>query len=203
MSFSSRSPPNGLLAASDVLKPLPNPTATPFSSLFSPMSGTPESDLVHRARLDEIAAGPRIESSVERRWTYRPLDGAAADKLAERVEVAFELVDTGNVPALREMEVTKTEVKIVKENKVDLMVPTGYVLRRRLSLFSVATVCRSRTQADPYAHTLRSFYSSHDAQFTMSMNNVLEPEDYPLELCVSFLLSLPGLSRTDADLFIV
>jgi hypothetical protein len=34
----ARSPPNGLLAASDVLKPLPNATATPFSSLSTSLS---------------------------------------------------------------------------------------------------------------------------------------------------------------------
>lgn len=102
------------------------------------MSGTPESDLVHRARLDEIAAGPKIESEVERRWTYRPVQADKKLALAERVEVAFGLVDTGSVPPLREMEVTKTEVKVVKENKVDLLVPTGYV---RLS--------RNRLLADP------------------------------------------------------
>ncbi|GAA5986775.1 hypothetical protein JCM10908_000892 [Rhodotorula pacifica] len=140
-------PPNGLLAVSDVLKPLPNPTATPFSSLFAPMSGTPEADLAHQARLDEVAAGPSIDSHVFRRWIYRPVLRAEADKLAERVEVMFELVDTGSVPLLREMEVTRSEVRSVKENKVDLMVPTG----------------------------------SHDAQFTMSITDTLQPEDYPFE----------------------
>ncbi|GAA5861043.1 hypothetical protein JCM3774_002173 [Rhodotorula dairenensis] len=117
-------PPDGLLAASDVLKPLPNATATPFSSLFSPMSGTPEADLVHQARLDDVATGPSIESSVFRRWTYRPTT-ASGDKLTETVEVTFELVDMGSMPHVREMEVTKREVKVVKENKVDLMIPTG------------------------------------------------------------------------------
>lgn len=93
-----------------------------------------------------------MESSVERRWTYRPLvrGAATADEkklaLAERVEVAFELVDTGSVPPVREMVVTKTEVKVVKENKVDLMVPTGYV---RLSRNGVQIL----TEADRYART--------------------------------------------------
>lgn len=110
-----------------MLKPLPNATATPFSSLFAPLSGTPEADLAHRARLEDIAAGPLIESSVFRRWIYRPWTARSTrgDTLTEKVEVTFELVDTGSMPSVREMEVTKSEVKVVKENKVDMMVPTG------------------------------------------------------------------------------
>lgn len=119
------SPPTGLLASTDVLKPLPNPASTPFSSLFAPLSGTPEADSATQARLTDVAQGPSLSSSVLRRWTYRPVKLEEGAQLAERVEVDFGLVDVGAIPQVREMQVTGSEVRIVKENRVDLMVPTG------------------------------------------------------------------------------
>ncbi|GAA6012211.1 hypothetical protein JCM8202_003242 [Rhodotorula sphaerocarpa] len=119
------SPPTGLLASTDVLKPLPNPTSTPFSSLFAPLSGTPEADSATQARLTDVAQGPSLSSSVLRRWTYRPVKLEEGAQLAKRVEVDFGLVDVGAIPQVREMQVTRSEVRIVKENRVDLMVPTG------------------------------------------------------------------------------
>lgn len=41
----------------------------------------------------------------------------------------FELKDAEEVPVVRDMRILKTTVRLVKENKVDLMIPTGYASR--------------------------------------------------------------------------
>lgn len=120
------SPPSGILQATKVLEPLPVPSAPSFASLLSTALDERASDS-EAERTKALLAGPQLDTSVFRRWTYRPKTPAQVGDAQARIEVVFELKDEGEVPAVRDMKITRTTVRVVKENKVDLMIPTGCV----------------------------------------------------------------------------
>ncbi|GAA5821969.1 hypothetical protein JCM3770_003027 [Rhodotorula araucariae] len=129
-------PPTGLLHSTRVLTPLVAPPApAPFASLLSPLSDQAalEADAARdAAQRAEVLAGPDLESSMLRRWVYRATGPASASAQAQavrrapadKVEVEFELDNEGE-PAVREMRIRKSEVRVVRENRVDVMIPTG------------------------------------------------------------------------------
>ncbi|BGP39014.1 hypothetical protein JCM10450v2_002971 [Rhodotorula kratochvilovae] len=122
-------PPTGLLRSTRVLTPLPALAApAPFASLLSPISdgASIAADAAHAAaQLTDVQAGPALESTTLRRWVYRATGPARRGDATKRVEVEFELENDEETPAVREMRIRRSEVRFVRENKVDVMIPTG------------------------------------------------------------------------------
>ncbi|KPV77387.1 uncharacterized protein RHOBADRAFT_51248 [Rhodotorula graminis WP1] len=123
------SPPTGILDSTRVLDPLPAaPTVSPFASLLNPASASiSRTDAgAHLARQTaDVLSGPALESTLVRRWTYRSTGAVEKGAAPRRVEIEFELDNEGELPSVREMRVVRSEVRVVRENKVDVMVPTG------------------------------------------------------------------------------
>ncbi|GAA5889822.1 hypothetical protein JCM8208_001141 [Rhodotorula glutinis] len=123
------SPPTGILDSTRVLVPLPAaPTVSPFASLLNPASASiSRTDAgAHLARQTaDVLGGPSLESTLARRWTYRSTGAVKRGDAPRRVEIEFELDNEGELPTVREMRVVRSEVRVVRENKVDVMVPTG------------------------------------------------------------------------------
>ncbi|GAA5841183.1 hypothetical protein JCM9279_000569 [Rhodotorula babjevae] len=122
-------PPIGILESTRVLTPLPAaPIVSPFASLLNPASASiSRADAgAHLARQTaDVLGGPALESTLVRRWTYRSTGAVERGSAPTRVEVEFVLDNEGEVPTVREMKVVGSEVRVVRENKVDVMVPTG------------------------------------------------------------------------------
>lgn len=175
-----RSPPSGVLQSTKVLEPLPVPSAPSFASLLSTAlderASTSEAE-----RTKSLLSGPRLETVVFRRWTYRPKTPAKVGEAQRRLEVVFELKDAEEVPVVRDMRILKTTVRIVKENKVDLMIPTGCASRFLASLLRLLLTDFARRR-------------SHDAQFSMSTTTEVPQDEYPAALYVS-----PFCSTSSAD----
>ncbi|BGP23771.1 hypothetical protein Rt10032_c05g2506 [Rhodotorula toruloides] len=141
-------PPSGVLQSTKVLEPLPVPSAPSFASLLS-TSLDERASSSEAERTKALLAGPRLETLVFRRWTYRPKTPAAVGEAQTRMEVIFELKDAEEVPVVRDMRILKTTVRIVKENKVDLMIPTG----SHDAQFSMSTVTEVPLDEYPSAFT--------------------------------------------------
>lgn len=126
------SPPTGILDTTRVLTPLPAPpVVSPFASLLNPSSASVSRTEAgaHLARhTADVLGGAALESTLVRRWTYRSTGPVERGSAPRRVEVEFELDNEGELPTVREMKVVGSEVRVVRENKVDVMVPTGCVL---------------------------------------------------------------------------
>ncbi|GAA6029832.1 hypothetical protein JCM8097_001069 [Rhodosporidiobolus ruineniae] len=142
------SPPTDLLQSTGVLSALPV-APSPLSSIFSlaypsPTSLNPAADPNHElARRKDLDKWPAMESREYRRWVYRPQvvrrsdraveEGAEGEQeatesvgeveadLTERLEVEMEVEED----AMGRLELLKTQIRVVQENKADLMVPTA------------------------------------------------------------------------------
>lgn len=129
------SPPGGLLQSLGVLTPLP-PTASAFSSLFSPFSTgssafsstspfpSDSSSSLSPQQLADLASHPSLSSTNLRRWVYRPKRVTGAEKLSaaerEQEEAAVSLVAPATPPVDRGHPQVRIEVEMETET---LLVP--------------------------------------------------------------------------------
>ncbi|GAA5911453.1 hypothetical protein JCM5296_004738 [Sporobolomyces johnsonii] len=113
------SPPNGFLHSTGVLTPLPS-NSTSFASLLSPLPSVSPEQLASE-RLSAVLSSPSLVSTEVRRLVYRPMTPPKAGELERKLEVEYEVTGHGGEGA----RVVASWVNEVRENRVEVMVPTG------------------------------------------------------------------------------
>ncbi|GAA5918487.1 hypothetical protein JCM1841_003259 [Sporobolomyces salmonicolor] len=114
------SPPNGFLHSTGILTPLPSTSAS-FASLLSPLPSVSSDELASQ-QLSTVLSAPSLVSTEVRRLVYRPMNLPKNGEVERKLEVEFEM---SSPEGERTREVVASRVSEVRENLVEVMVPTG------------------------------------------------------------------------------